>query len=305
MIQLDGVGKTFRIAPGPGRRGGTVVAVRGLTLLIAPGEVVGVVGPNGAGKTTLFGLLLGFLEATTGSITIHGMEPRRYVRKHGANYLPERFQLPREWTLRAALQGLLKLDGSARPVDDVLAEYDLTAFADAAAHTLSRGTLQRVGVAQALATPRDLVVLDEPTEGLDPLWRVRFRETVLGLRAASRAVLIASHDLNEIERVADRVVIMKAGAITEEITLHHDAATARDYTLVLAAPHDSVAAIFAHAVATGGSSYVVAVTDTIDLNARLAALIDAGAQVVSLTPAVGLEERVTRAMSPDRDAGAT
>jgi ABC-2 type transport system ATP-binding protein len=300
MIKLEAAGKTYRTAPGPGRKARTIEAVRDITVALGAGGILGVVGPNGAGKTTLFGLLLGFLEATAGTVTINDLDPRTYVRRSGASYLPERFQLPRDWTIRSALQALLSLDRSTRSPDDILAEYDLTSYANAAAHTLSRGTMQRVGIAQAFAQARDLVVLDEPTEGLDPLWRIRFRESLRQLRAPKRIVLIASHDLVEIERVADRVLIMHEGTISDDLTMRVDDTAQRDYTIVLSGAHAELDRLFTNVRPSGASTYRVTVENVADLNARLAALIDGGGRIVSVTPAEDLEHRVTRATQPER-----
>lgn len=299
MIQLEKVTKTFRTGPGPGRSPRVIEAVRDLSLAIEPGTIIGVVGPNGAGKTTMFGLLLGFLEATSGEITIRGLDPRKYIRAHGASYLPERFQLPREWTVRMALDGLLRLDESPRTVAEVIAEWDLGAVEDAAAHTLSRGTLQRVGIAQALASPRDLVVLDEPTEGLDPIWRLRLRASIQSLRADDRIVLVASHDLNEIERVADRVLILNNGTITETVDLRTRGSEAADYAITLTSPHDALTQLFPDARDAGSNVFIVSAMDVLDLNTRVAALIESGALITSIGPADDLEQRVTRAIRPE------
>ena len=300
MIELQGISKSFRIAPGPGRRGGTVEAVREVTASLEAGTIVGVVGPNGAGKTTLFGLLLGFLEATSGDVHIDGSEPRAFVRKNGASYLPERFQLPRDWTIGHALKALLSLDGNPRNVRELLDEYELTSYEAAAAHTLSRGTMQRVGIAQALATPRRLVVLDEPTEGLDAIWRIRFRDMVSKLRAPDRVVVIASHDLNEVERLADRVLILNGGRITESIDLRTQSQEARDYLLTLSAEHDAVGNFFENARRTGTAAYIVSAQSAADLSTRLAALLEAGATLISIAPTTSLEERVSRAAQEKR-----
>jgi ABC-2 type transport system ATP-binding protein len=198
------------------------------------------------------------------------------------------------------LQALLSLDQSARSADDILAEYDLTTYASAAAHTLSRGTMQRVGMAQAFAQTRELVVLDEPTEGLDPLWRIRLRESLRQLRAPNRVILIASHDLVEIERVADRVLIMHGGSISEDITMHIDESAQRDYTIVLSQVNEDLDRLFNNVRPSGDATYRVTVDNVADLNARLAALIDAGASVVSVAPSEDLEHRVTRAVQPER-----
>lgn len=299
MIQLSSVGKTFRSAPGPGRKAGVVTAVRDISVSLDAGLVVGVVGPNGAGKTTLLGLLLGFLEATSGSVTIDGLEPRAYVRRYGASYLPERFQLRREWTVRAALRALLSLDGSAHLLDDLMDQFDLNALAGSAAHTLSRGTMQRIGIAQAVAVPRRLMVLDEPTEGLDPVWRVRLRELLRELRSAERTILIASHDIAEIERLADRVLVLNNGMITETVELRTQHGQPSDYTIVLKAPHAAVSTLFADARVSDDATYTVTVANVEDLSVRLAALLESGATVVSVSP-TALEERVTRAAQPER-----
>src|SRR5690606_35755573 len=107
MIELRNVTRIYAAAPGRGRVDTT--ALDDVTLAIPPGGVWGVVGPNGAGKTTLFGLILGFLHPTEGSVRIDGLEPRRYLRRHGAAYLPERFRLPPEWPVGDALRALAGL----------------------------------------------------------------------------------------------------------------------------------------------------------------------------------------------------
>src|SRR5690606_11890781 len=181
-----------------------------VTLSVPPGGVGGIVGPNGAGKTTLFGLILGFIHPTKGRVRVDRLEPRRYLRRHGAAYLPERFRLPPEWTVGDALLALAGLEGlkgaSAKErVAAAMERFGLEPHAKKPVGALSRGLNQRLGLAQALLADRRLVVLDEPTEGLDPLWRIRFRDAVAELRGAERTILVASHDLAEVERIADKV----------------------------------------------------------------------------------------------------
>ena len=295
MIRFETLSKSYRISPGPGRKAGAVEALRGVSAAFQEGGIIGVVGPNGAGKSTLFSLLLGFLEATDGVITIDDAQPRDYVRTHGAAYLPERFQLPRDWTIGSALRALTGLDHSGRDVGSLLEEFDLVSYANSAAHTLSRGTMQRVGLAQAFATPRKLVVLDEPTEGLDAIWRIRFRERVLGLKSSERLIFIASHDLNEVERIADRVLVLNRGQITEDIDLSARSDEPRDYSLVLQTDHADVSQLFENVRSSGDGRYTVHANGSVDLSARLAALLERGAVIVSVAPAAQLEERVSRA----------
>jgi ABC-type multidrug transport system ATPase subunit len=261
------------------------------------------VGPNGAGKSTLLALLLGFLHPTAGTITIAGQDPRGYVRRQGAAYLPERFRLPPEWSVLAALRALAGLEGlpagAARGrVDALLDRFELGPHAGKSLGTLSRGLLQRVGLAQALLAERALVVLDEPTEGLDPLWRIRFRALVEELKRAGRTILMASHDLGEVERLADRALLLDAGRVREimEVGPRGDATT---YRLELASEMPSLGDVFPGAVAAdpGRPVYLVTAADPAELSRRLAALIDTGGIVAAVAPAgQALEERVRRAL---------
>lgn len=295
MIELKEVGKRFRIAPGPGRKAGVVDALNGVSAHIDAGEVVAVVGPNGAGKTTLFAVLLGFLEPTAGDLLIDGQEPRSYARTRGAGYLPERFRLPAEWRVRHALRAFAQLENVKwQRADDMIDAFGLKDDADKSIGSLSHGMLQRVGLAQALLAERALVVLDEPTEGLDAFWRLRFRDVVTQLRARQATVLIASHDLTELERLADRAILLRHGKVTETISLR-DRTGSRSYRISLAQQNSAFAEVFPDAQrAAEPDTFVVAVGDVADLNRRLAALLAAGGSILSVQPADTLEERVTR-----------
>lgn len=293
MIQIDGLTKTY------GHRGSAVTALNDVSLALEPG-VHGVVGPNGAGKTTLLGLALGFLHPTGGTVTIDGSSPRRYLRRSGAAYLPERFRLPEQWPVRGALLALARLDGHAggparEKVDVQLRRLGLGDHAERPVGALSRGLLQRVGLAQALVTDRRLVVLDEPTEGLDPLWRVRFRELVDHLRDGGRTILLASHDLNEVERLADDVIVLDDGRVSEVLDVRQRPGEPLRYRLSVHAADETVRIAFPNAEPGDQGTVVVEVADTGELSHRLAALLDAGATLHSVVPIGGdLEARVRR-----------
>lgn len=292
IITLDSATRVF------GARATAVRAVDGISLEIGPG-VTAVVGPNGAGKTTLLGLILGFLRPSSGSVAIDGRPPRRWIREHGAASLPERFRLPDAWTVRASLAALARLEGHPEPeagarVDAVLDRLGLEDYADRRVGTLSRGLNQRVGLAQALLADRDLVVLDEPTEGLDPLWRVRFREIVAGLSAAGRTVLVASHELPEVERIADRVVVLREGRVQEVVDLATEAEGPVVYRLHVRADDDALQDAFP-GFRRDAEAVLVTVSDARELSDRLAALLARGATVRVVAPAgAGLEDRVRR-----------
>ncbi|HTA21095.1 MAG TPA: ABC transporter ATP-binding protein, partial [Polyangia bacterium] len=166
--------------------GREVRAVEDVTLDISAGEVLGIAGPNGAGKSTIISLLLGFLRPTSGSLQIDGMEPRAFVERFGVAYVPELMALPTHWTAEAALRRLAVLAGV--PASRVNTEVDRVIEALAIGEhrkkrlkALSKGNFQRVGLAQALLADTRVVVFDEPTHGLDPVWTQKFREIVSSL----------------------------------------------------------------------------------------------------------------------------
>ncbi len=296
MIRTHALGKAY------GSRARAVTALRDVSLELTPG-VWGVVGPNGAGKTTLLGLILGFLHPSEGTVRIDGRSPRRYLREHGAAYLPERFRLPPAWPVRTALRSLARLDGlspgtAPARVDAAIERMGLESHADRPVGALSRGLNQRVGLAQALVTDRPLVVLDEPTEGLDPLWRIRFREAVEELRTPDRVVLLASHDLAEVERLADRVILLDDGQVTDLMDPRQPAAGPLRFRLTVRADAEALRTAFPAAelepdAAGEPLEVLVRVVDATELSHRLAALLDSGAIVHAVTPLTDdLETRV-------------
>ena len=296
MIRFDTVSKRY------GRRRSGTLAVRDVSLDVPRGSAFAVVGPNGAGKSTLFGLALGFLRPTDGTITIDDVQPRDYVRRTGVNYLPERFDPPAAWRVRDMLNAFAKLDGEPAAADAAIERWGLGPHADKEVQELSHGLRQRLGLAQALLVPRDLVVLDEPHEGLDPLWRVRLREVVLELRASGRTVLIASHDLVEVERMAGHAVVLERGRV-HSILETAAPPTPTHYRVRLAAPSDGFDAAFgtaASAVEADARVYDIEVRDADELSTRLAAAIAGGARVIAVAPQhEALEERVRRALAEE------
>jgi ABC-2 type transport system ATP-binding protein len=307
MMVVDTVTKRY----GRGGRG-TRPALDGVSLEIPRGGVHAVVGPNGAGKSTLFALVLGFIHANGGDVTVDGLDPRDYVRRNGAGYLPERFGVPAAWRVRPALTAFAERErlgggraerkpAAAAAADAALERFGLTEHAQKRVGELSRGMLQRLGLAQALLAPRDLVVLDEPTEGLDPGWRLRLRTELSALRAAGRTVLLASHDLGEVGRVADRVIVLENGRVREVMDTPRNEPVQR-YRVELTTPSTEVQHLFPGAVPlddpeAGGAAYRVTVEDASELNARLAALLATGALMAAVQPdAEPLEERVRRAL---------
>lgn len=216
MIELDAVAKEYRSIL-PGRA--PVRALDGVTLSIGAGDAVGIVGLNGAGKSTLLRLLLGYVRPTEGTATIEGVTPRSWVEREGIAYVPERVAIPPGWRVSDALRayamlGELGSDEWSR-VDDATDRLGLRPLVDRKVGALSKGNLQRLAIAQAILAPRRLMVLDEPTDGLDPIWIAQLREIVAEWRAAdpARTLILASHNLAEVERLVDSVVLLHNGRI--------------------------------------------------------------------------------------------
>jgi len=309
MIEIREVSKRF--APRPWSTD-PVIAIDELSLEIPNASTWAIVGPNGAGKTTLIALILGFLQPSEGTIQICEREPRKYLRERGAAFLPERFTLPPEWPLQTALLSLARLEGLRaaeldRRVDQAIERFGLGAHRAKPIGTLSRGLLQRVGLAQTILAERELVVLDEPTEGLDPIWRIEFRHLIEEFQREERLILIASHDLAEIERIADHAILLDNGRVRESIAIERDEADQTLYYQIdldrtiptiqeyfpTARPVDPQAADRATP-----ARYLVTVADHEELSTRLAALLGAGAILESVAPVrEALEERVQRALS--------
>ena len=285
MISLRGVSKSY-----PALIGRTVLAVDDVTLDVAPGEVMGIAGPNGAGKTTIIAMLLGFLNPTSGSITIAGQPPRRYVERNGIAYLPELMALMKTWRVDHALRRLATLSGVPGPqveaeVDRVITRLEIGEQRNKRIKALSKGNFQRLGLAQALLREFDVVVFDEPTHGLDPVWTQRFRSVVAELRRPDRAIVIASHNLDELERVADRVAIVDRGRLQRVVTIGTSGdGTARVYLVRVAGDPAAVLAAFPGATVLASGEVVLPALGVTELNAGLAVALGAGAQVTGLAP---------------------
>src|SRR5687768_6726452 len=213
LIHFEAVGHTYHSLLGR-----TIRAVDDFSLTIGESEVFGLAGPNGAGKSTLISLLLGYLEPTNGAVRIGGMKPRAFVETHGMGYLSELVAIPPRWKLEDALARYAVLAGLSRRerrerVAHVTALLGLEEQRGKRVKQLSKGNLQRLGLAQALLRDEQVIILDEPTHGLDPVWTQRFRDVVEALRRPGRVIFIASHNLDELQRLADRVAIIDHGRL--------------------------------------------------------------------------------------------
>ncbi|MBX3100436.1 MAG: ABC transporter ATP-binding protein [Salinibacterium sp.] len=209
-LRAEGLVRTFDRSAG----------IRGVDLTVQAGEIHALVGLNGAGKTTLMRLLLGMLQPRAGFVEIEGLDIRVAPRRTwaGVGHLVEYPLAYGELTSRANLELGARLHGVAKEnigamVDAVLDELNLRQYASRRSGRLSLGNRQRLGLASALQhTPR-LIVLDEPTNALDPSGVILVREALLRRARAGAAVLVSSHHLDEVARIADRITVINAGRV--------------------------------------------------------------------------------------------
>src|SRR5881296_2583804 len=191
------------------------VAVNRLSLEVFPGEVFGFLGPNGAGKTTTMNVLLGFVPATRGAAYIFNVNVREPIARQRIGYLPEltyyyKFLTSEELLRFYARIFRIPVAEVGPRIDEVLKLLELEAARKRPIKTYSKGMQQRVGLAQALINDPDLLILDEPTEGLDLFGRNLLRQVVRELKVAGKTILLVSHVLSEVEELCDRVAVLVA-----------------------------------------------------------------------------------------------
>ena len=201
------------------KRFGNVHALRGVDLGVPRGSVFALIGPNGAGKTTLFGLCCGFLQADAGTVEVLGGAPDPMRLKGKLAALPQDALLGRDTSVREHLVFLARLQGIAaaeaeREATRVLGLVDLVDLAARRAGTLSHGQIKRVGVAQAFLGEPELILLDEPTAGLDPRNAHDLRNLIRSQRG-QRTIVVSSHNLQELEAICDEAAFIEKGATLE------------------------------------------------------------------------------------------
>jgi Cu-processing system ATP-binding protein len=198
------------------KRYGAIEAVRDVSLKLEAGETVALVGHNGAGKTTLFKLMVGLSRPTSGSIRVLGDDPAagEFAARKRLGYLPESVSFNGALTGREVLSFYVRLkDVPMAKIDELLARVGLTAASNRPIRTYSKGMRQRLGLIQALFGDPLLLLLDEPTTGLDPALRQEFYEIVQELQQAGATIVLSSHALTELEERARRVIIMNRGVV--------------------------------------------------------------------------------------------
>ena len=200
---------------------GAVHAVRGIDLDLNPGEVLGFLGPNGSGKSTTIRCILDLLRPTSGRIEVFGMDPRRdgVAIRSRLSYVPGELRLPNRMSCAQVIDSIGRLRGGFDPARrDELAER-LKLDLRRPTRQLSTGNRRKLSLLLAFLWPVDLLVLDEPTSGLDPLMQHEFVALLREARATGATVFLSSHVLSEVQRTADRVVVLRAGRVVAQGTV--------------------------------------------------------------------------------------
>lgn len=233
-IAVDGVKKTYRSGL---FRKNEVHALQGIDLALEPGRVFGLLGPNGAGKTTLVKILLGIVQPSAGNARLFGTSVTDYTARMRVGYLPEKHTFPELLTAHQMLQvygrmGRVPAEQRNARIPDLLEKVGLADAADRKIGTFSKGMLQRVGLAQALLNDPDLLFLDEPTDGVDPVGRRAIRDLLVWLRDEGTTIFINSHLLSEVEKVCSEIAIMNKGKLVRQGAISELTAVEREYRLV-------------------------------------------------------------------------
>jgi len=232
LLEVRGLAKSY----------GSVHALRGLDLRVDAGRIFGVVGPNGAGKTTLFSLVCGFTAADAGEVRVAGqlVTPTTPPPRGSMAILPQDALLGSRPSIGAQLTYLARLGGlrgqeAQKEARRVLALVDLADVFDRRPHTMSHGMSKRVGIAQAFMGSPQLIILDEPTAGLDPHAAADIRQLIRGIRG-ERTIVVSSHNLTEVEDLCHEVAIVHEGRVVQQQTLAEVLGEAAQLTMRLSSP---------------------------------------------------------------------
>ena len=217
VIEAEGLHKVYRSRFGTRR----ITALDGIDLSVGPGEVFGLLGPNGAGKTTTVKILLGLTHPTSGAARLFGIPVANPESRRRVGYLPEGHRFPGYLTARQTLSIFGRMSGMPSGVirsriPDLLARVRLSEWADVKVKKFSKGMTQRLGLASALVHDPEVLLLDEPTDGVDPVGRREIRDLLREEASRGRAILLNSHLLSEIELTCDRVAVLRRGKVAAQ-----------------------------------------------------------------------------------------
>ena len=213
-----------------------VQAVINVNLHVKPGEIFGIIGPNGAGKSTIIKMLMGFIQPSSGTIKINGLSPQNRTVRTQMGYLPENpyyydhLTVLELMTFSAVTSGMDRKETVTRS-QELLAVMGLEAAKDRKLRSYSKGMTQRAGFCFALVHDPDIIILDEPMSGLDPLGRKLIVDLILQLKERGKTILFCSHILNDVERLCDSMAMMHQGRLVKILTKEDIRSKYGDYGL--------------------------------------------------------------------------
>jgi len=232
-VDLTGVSKRF----------GHVQAVRDVSLQIEPGEIVAILGPNGAGKTSTIDVILGLSTPNAGQVSVYGMTPRQAISRGLVSAVMQTGGLLKDLTVRETVEYTASLFAQSKSPDEVLSRAGITGIADRRVGKCSGGEQQRLRFAMALMSDPELLVLDEPTTGMDVEGRRTFWTAIRQDAELGRTVLFATHYLEEADAYADRIVLLRHGQIVADGTASEIKAKAAGRTVRATLPDASEGAL--------------------------------------------------------------
>ena len=282
LIEVAGLRKRYR----------SIVALDGIDFTVSEGELFGLLGPNGAGKTTTVKILLGLTRPTAGTARIGGLPVNDPESRRRVGYLPEGHKIPGYLTARQAMSIFGRMSGMdgadiARRTGELLEKVRLSPWADIRVKKFSKGMTQRLGLAIALIHSPNVLLLDEPTDGVDPVGRREIRDLLRDEAKSGTAVLLNSHLLSEIELTCDRVAVLRNGKVAAAGTIDELTRKSERYKMVATPIDDSLVASFKETgagVERVNGHMVLAVDDLQHLNALVDRLRAGGGVLSELSP---------------------
>ncbi|MBA4317306.1 MAG: ABC transporter ATP-binding protein [Flavobacterium sp.] len=221
-----------------------VTALQNFSLSVPEGQIFGLLGPNGAGKTTLVKVLLSIVFATTGEAKIFGEDVTNHLIRRRIGYLPENHKFPLYLTGEGLLKFVAKISGYDNKnlnskIDQLLALVKMTKWKKTKIRKYSKGMMQRLGLAQAMINNPDLIFLDEPTDGVDPIGRKEIRDILIDLKNQGKTIFLNSHLLSEVELITDRVAILNKGELIQQGTVEELTSEKETYEITLESTLDA------------------------------------------------------------------
>ncbi len=288
LIEVGGLKKVYRSSLG----GQRIVALDGIDFTVRAGELFGLLGPNGAGKTTAVKILLGLTRASEGKALVSGLPVSDPESRRRVGYLPEGHRIPGYLTARQALAifgRMSDMDGASikRRSMELLDRVRLAQWADVRVKKFSKGMTQRLGLAAALVHSPNVLLLDEPTDGVDPVGRREIRDLLREEAKNGTAVLLNSHLLSEIELTCDRVAVLRNGKVAAEGTIDELTRKSPKYKMVAAPIDDALVSAFRESgagVERVNGHMVLSVNDLQHLNALVDTARARGAVLSELSP---------------------